>query len=128
MWTRVNFTIGGQVVEAEFDDTPTARALVEAMPYSTSGNYWGSEFYFQMPVKLKAEATAREVVEPGAVAFWVEGSCLCLFWGPTPVSRGSECRAASDVNVVGRVRNREVLSQLQGRDVTVEWMESGERK
>jgi hypothetical protein len=120
MRTLVRFTIGDQAVEADFDDTPTSQALLEAMPYTTSGNYWGAEFYFQMPVKLKADTTAREVVEPGAVAFWVEGSCLCLFWGPTPVSRGSECRAASDVNVVGRVRNLEMLPALKGREVTVE--------
>ena len=120
MRTLVKFTIGDHAVEADFDDTPTAQVLLEAMPYTTSGNYWGSEFYFRMPVKLKADATAREVVEPGAVAFWVEGSFLCLFCGPTPVSRGSECRAASDVNVVGRVRNPEALPAWRGHEVTVE--------
>ncbi len=120
MRTNVRFTIGDEVVETEFDDTATARALLAAMPHSTSGNYWGEEFYFRMPVKLAADETAREVVEPGTVAFWVEGSCLCLFWGATPVSRSGECRAASDVNVIGRVRNPEVLSRLKERAVTVE--------
>jgi hypothetical protein len=60
------------------------------------------------------------VVEPGTVAYWPEGNCLCLFWGPTPASRSQECRAASKVNLVGRVLNPEVLAKLKGRRVRVE--------
>jgi hypothetical protein len=116
----VKFTIGEAVVEAVFEDTPTAKALLDAMPMETTGNYWGGEFYFSVPVKSKPDATAREVVEPGTIAFWTEGSCLCLFWGPTPVSKAGECRAASSVNVVGRVRDSQVLTKLKGRGVRVE--------
>lgn len=123
MRTTVRFTIGDQSVDADFDDTPAARELLAAMPYSTTGSYWGAEFYFKMPVKLKPDDTAREVVEPGTVAFWLEGACLCLFWGPTPVSRSAECRAASDVIVIGRVRNPQVLPKLKDRAVTVEAFE-----
>jgi len=120
MRTTVRFTIGELAVDTEFDDTPAARELLEAMPYSTLGGYWGAEFYFKMPVKLQPDDTAREVVESGTVAFWIEGSCLCLFWGATPVSRSGECRAASDVIVIGRIRNPEVLPKLKDRAVTVE--------
>ncbi|MBL8175862.1 MAG: hypothetical protein JNK48_14395 [Bryobacterales bacterium] len=126
MPAHVRFTIGGVVVDAEFDGTAAARALLDAMPYTAIGNYWGREFYFKMPVSLKEDETAREVVQPGTVAFWVEGSCLCLFWGATPVSRSNECRAASAVNVIGRVLNPEVLETLKGRDVTVEALPTGE--
>ena len=31
------------------------------------------------------------------------GMEFCIFWGPTPASIGDEPRAASDVNVFGRV-------------------------
>lgn len=117
---RVRFLIGELNVEAEFDDTPTARALLAALPLESSGSYWGGEFYFPVPVRAKADATAREVVEPGTVAYWVEGSCLCLFWGPTPVSRAGECRAASAVNIVGKVCNPEALEALKGRKVRLE--------
>lgn len=117
---NVKITIGEHVIHAEFDSTETAKKLVGAMPFESSGSYWGGELYFWVPVKAAADKTAREVVEPGTVAFWVEGSCLCLFWGPTPVSRGGECRAASDVNVVGRVLNVEALPKLKGRKVKVE--------
>lgn len=116
---KVTITVGGTAVECEFSDTETARKIIAALPLEGSGSYWGGEFYFSIPVKAKADATAREAVDPGTVAFWVEGSCLCLFWGATPVSEKGECRAASAVNVVGRVLNPEVLPRLKGRDFRV---------
>jgi len=117
---RVNFTIADFVVEAELNASETARRILEALPIESSGSYWGGEFYFSVPVKAPAEKDARDVVEPATVAYWPEGACLCIFWGPTPVSQGDECRAASDVNLVGRVLNPEVLPRLKGRKVRVE--------
>jgi hypothetical protein len=117
---RVKFTIGEIVIEAEFNDSHTARKLCEALPIDSSGSYWGGEFYFSVPVKAQAEKDAQEVVEPGTVAYWPQGACLCLFWGPTPASQGEECRAASPVNLVGRVLNPEALPKLKGRKVRVE--------
>ena len=116
----VTFKIGEIEVRSEWNDSETARSLQEALPIESSGNYWGGEFYFEVPVKAPAEKTAREVVDPGTVAYWPEGHCLCIFWGPTPVSEGGECRAASKVNLVGRVLNPEVLPKLKGRRVRVQ--------
>ena len=45
-------------------------------------------------------------VEVGDVAYWPPGRALCIFWGPTPASRGPEPRAASPVNVFGKVQDR----------------------
>ena len=118
--SRVNFTIGETEVQSEFNDSETARKIFEALPISSSGNYWGGEFYFPAPVEAPRAEDACEVVEPGTVAYWPDGSCLCIFWGPTPASQGSECRAASRVNIVGRVLNAEVLPALKGRRVRVE--------
>jgi hypothetical protein len=116
---RISFSIGDVSIESEFNDTETARRIVGALPIQASGSYWGGEFYFPIPVNAPAEKTAREVVEPGTIAFWPAGSCLCNFWGPTPASHGEECRAASEVNLVGRVLNPEVLPRLKGRKVSV---------
>jgi hypothetical protein len=117
---RVNLTIGDTVVAAEFNTSQTARRILEALPLESSGSYWGGEFYFSIPVKTPAEPDAREVVDPGTVAYWPAGACLCIFWGATPASQSSECRAASEVNLVGRVLNPEVLPKLKGRKVRVE--------
>lgn len=122
---RVELKIGDSVVQAEFNQTATAEAILKALPIESTGNYWGSEFYFPIPVKLGPTPDDQEVVDPGTVAYWPAGSCLCVFWGPTPASEGSECRAASPVTIVGKVLNPEVLPGLKGRKVRVERVAEG---
>lgn len=116
----VNLRVGEIELRSEWNDSPTAELLYEALPLSASGSYWGGEIYFDVAVNAPAEPDATDVVEPGTIAYWPAGPCLCVFWGPTPASVGGECRAASDVNIVGRVLNPEVLPDLRGRDVRVE--------
>ncbi len=38
----------------------------------------------------------------GDIAYWPQGRCLCVFFGPTPASRGPAPVPASPVAVVGR--------------------------
>jgi hypothetical protein len=92
----------GEVV-AELADTPTANAVVAALPAKSRANTWGEEVYFTLPADVKLEAGAREVVDPGTVCYWVQGGSLALPYGPTPVSRGNECRLVTKVNVLGKV-------------------------
>ncbi|MGP3980689.1 cyclophilin-like fold protein [Streptomyces sp. KR80] len=88
---------------ATLDDTPTATALHAALPIDATANTWGEEVYFDTGLTLDLEAGARQVVDPGTVAFWTEGNALALPYGPTPISRGEECRLASPCNVLGRI-------------------------
>ena len=90
----------GEIV-ARLDDTPTTQALIAAIPFEASASTWGEEVYFSTPVTAKLEADAREVVEPGTVCFWVQGSALALPYGPTPVSHAEECRLVTQVNILG---------------------------
>jgi hypothetical protein len=43
------------------------------------------------------------VVDAGELGYWPVGHAFCIFWGPTPASRGEEIRANSPVNVFGRL-------------------------
>lgn len=107
-------------------DTPTARALWEALPFSSTACRWGKEVYFRTPLALEEEPTAREVVDVGEVGYWPPGQALCLFFGPTPISRGQEIRAASPVNIVGQVEGEVALLERirEGDPVAVErWEE-----
>ncbi|MBM3395128.1 MAG: hypothetical protein FJY37_10925 [Betaproteobacteria bacterium] len=101
--TKIRISWPGGSVTATLNDTVNAQAVVAVLPCESEANTWGEEVYFDMPVSMRLEATAREVVEPGTVCFWVQGSALALPYGPTPVSRGNECRLVTKVNVLGSI-------------------------
>ncbi len=93
----------GGAITLELRDTPTAKAVLAALPCQASANTWGEEVYFELPVKAVLEPDAQQVVEPGTVCFWVEGSALALPYGRTPASKGTESRLVTRCNVVGKV-------------------------
>ncbi|MDQ0386704.1 hypothetical protein J2S54_003524 [Streptomyces sp. DSM 42143] len=102
---------------AVLDDTPTAQALAKALPITAAAHTWGEEVYFDTGVSVSRETDARQVVEPGTVAFWTDGDALALPYGPTPISRGAECRLASPCNVLGRLDgNPRLLATVRDGD------------
>jgi hypothetical protein len=103
MSKRIKILIGNSVVEGELNDSPTATLIWEALPIEGKGSRWGEEIYFAIPVEAGIDDSAREVVERGDLGYWPQGHALCIFFGPTPVSRGDEIRPASPVNLVGKV-------------------------
>lgn len=90
-------------VSAVLNDSATADALWDALPVTGRVQTWGDEIYFSIPVDAPQGEDAQATVDKGAVAYWPPGGALCLFWGPTPMSRGDEIRPASAVNVVGAI-------------------------
>ncbi|MET8765385.1 cyclophilin-like fold protein [Streptomyces sp. NPDC004658] len=102
MQIRISWPAGN--VTATLDaTTPTAQALAKALPLASTARTWGEEVYFDTGVSVSRETDARQIVEPGTVAFWTDGDALALPYGPTPISRGEECRLASPCNVLGSV-------------------------
>jgi len=103
MEKKIRIKAGPVTAQAVLNDSPTAGKIWEALPIEASGDTWGDEIYFGIPVKAPLEKDAKEVVEVGDLGFWPPGHAFCIFFGPTPVSRGSEVRPASAVNAVGRI-------------------------
>ena len=99
---RIKITAGEVEVSAVLHSTGTADLVWSSLPIEASGSTWGDEIYFRTPIEAREE-DAREVVDMGDVGFWPPGQALCLFFGPTPASRGDEIRPASPVNVLGRI-------------------------
>ncbi|HXZ92242.1 MAG TPA: cyclophilin-like fold protein [Burkholderiales bacterium] len=100
---RLRITAGRTTVEVALDDTPTAEALVEALPFESRAQTWGEELYFEAPVNANLEPGARQIVEPGTVCFWVEGAALALPYGPTPISTDGKPRLVTRCNLLGRI-------------------------
>jgi hypothetical protein len=103
MANRIRIRAGKVVAEAELTDKPTAGKVWEALPIEGRANTWGDEIYFSIPVKAGGEPDAQAEMEVGGLGYWPPGSAFCIFFGPTPASRGSEPRAASPVNLLGKV-------------------------
>ena len=121
MPTRIRIRAGEVAVEAELDDSATARAILAALPLESNGNRWGEEVYFTIPVEHGPE-NATSDVDVGDIGYWPPGKALAIFFGPTPMSEGEKPVPASDVNPVGRVLgDATVLGQVpDGARVTVE--------
>ena len=120
-YARIRIAWRKSSLAATLDDTPTARALVAALPVNARAQTWGEEVYFEIPVKAALERDARQVVPPGAVCFWVEGTALALPWGRTPISEGEESKLVSPCNVLGRIDGdpRKLASVRGGDTITV---------
>ena len=100
---NIQITSGDVTVEAQLYDTPTGKAIAEALPIDGTVNRWGGEIFFTIPVSVALDAASRDELEPGELGYWPTGNAFCIFFGATPASQGDECRAASNVNVFGRV-------------------------
>jgi hypothetical protein len=103
MGKKIRILISDLRVEAELNESRTSQMIWEALPLEAKINLWGEEIYFSIPVETGLEVGSREVVSAGELGYWPTGHALCIFFGPTPASRGDEIRAASAVNVIGKV-------------------------
>lgn len=109
------------ILKAQLFDTPTGRSIWEALPVTARVMTWGDEFYFGIPAEAELEVEAEAVVEIGALAYWPTMPAFCVFFGPTPVSHGQEARAASPVNVFGKLLevDRDILRSIQDGDEVI---------
>ncbi|MGE5509346.1 MAG: cyclophilin-like fold protein [Chitinophagales bacterium] len=99
---RIRITAGDVSGVAELNETKTAGAIRAALPIEARANTWGDEIYFSIPVKLGGE-NGRAEVAVGDLGYWPPGNAFCIFFGPTPASVDREPRAASPVNVFGKL-------------------------
>ncbi|OGW51444.1 MAG: hypothetical protein A2Y81_07470 [Nitrospirae bacterium RBG_13_43_8] len=113
MPTFVKIKIETFELSAELNDSVTATKLLSLLPLKFPMSRWGDEYYGDCGIKTVLSQDSRDIMEVGELAVWPAGNALCIFFGPTPASRGNEPRAVSPVNPVGRLLDSpEALKKL----------------
>jgi hypothetical protein len=114
-------------VEAELNDSPTAKIIISKLPIEALAQRWGGEIYFSIPVTAGLESGSREVLEAGELGFWPTGNAFCVFFGPTPASQGDEIRAASAVNIIGKMESdwAKLWNVSSGSSIVIKVAEDG---
>lgn len=105
----LEFPAMGEKVEIELDgsNSPrTVRAIVDSLPLTMTIERWGDELYSEATQVRVAEENARSEVSLFDVAYWPQGSALCFFYGPTPISKAGKILPYSPVNIVGRIKSK----------------------
>ena len=124
MPTNIVITAGSIRLEAELNDTFTAKAISNILPITAAANTWGDEIYFSMPITLELE-NGQEVVDLGDLGYWPPGGAFCIFYGLTPASQGDEIRPASAVTIIGKVQGDvTALKQTRVERVVIEAAEA----
>jgi hypothetical protein len=101
----IKITMGDVEVKAQLNNSKTAKLIRKALPIKAIARRWGEEIYFPIGVKAKLEKNSRDIVGAGELGYWPEGDAFCMFFGLTPASQGNEIRAASAVNIIGKMKS-----------------------
>ena len=107
---NIKITTGKIQIQAQLNDNSTAKSIFQALPIKAKAQRWGGEIYFEIPVTADLENDSRDVLEPGELGFWPTGNAFCIFFGPTPASKAGEIRAASAVNILGKITTDDLSS------------------
>ena len=113
---KIRIDIAGNVFAVELKETPTAKALLEKLPFTSTAQTWGEEVYFSTPVSAQLEPGAQQVVEPGTVCFWTQGDSIALPFGRTPISTDQRPKLANPCNVLGVLTNHSLLKNVKAGD------------
>ena len=100
---KIRIETGDISLVAELNGSDTAISIYNMLPLSGMANTWGDEVYFTIPFHINQASDARQEVGIGDLGFWPVGDAFCIFFGPTPVSTDQRPRAASPVNILGRI-------------------------
>jgi uncharacterized protein len=114
----IKFTDSGKAAHIELDDSQspkTVKAILDNLPIEVKINRWGDELYTDKTPIVAEEENAQSVVNELDVAYWPEGNALCLFYGPTPISKShDQILPYSPVNIVGKIVPKEdILDEIK---------------
>ena len=99
---QIAFHLPGGEVAAQTLDLPEIDTLLQQLPVTSTGHVWGEEIYFEITHPIPTGKKTKSV-SIGDIAYWEEGKSVCIFFGPTPVSRSSRPEPYVPVFRIGSV-------------------------
>ena len=104
----------------DLHNTENAMQIWEACPIKSIINTWGNEIYFDTKINTIIDKTAKNIINKGEIAFWVEGASIAIGFGPTPISKGNEIRLVTNANIIGvTVDNLSALSIVNSGEIVI---------
>ena len=116
---NINFKFSSYTINIKLRSTKTAIAIKNILPFKTIVKTWGEEIYFEIPIEedLDLENDAKDIINVGEIAYWIEGKCIAIGYGKTPISKGNEIKLAARTNIWGDANlNVEKLKNIKDGD------------
>ena len=105
MQKKIKIEFLNNFIIVELDNTDTAKEIWDACPINSVTNTWGKEIYFETGIKVVKEKSAKDIINLGEIAFWVEGSSIAIGFGATPISKVDEIRLVTKANIIGKTKS-----------------------
>ena len=96
------FQIGEKEITGILNTGQTSQIIYSVLPVEEMVHLWGKEVYFYVPIKIPLE-NGSDTVEIGDIAYWPDGPAICIFFGPTPISKENEIKPYSSVSIIGKI-------------------------
>ena len=107
-------------ISVDLHNTETANIIWEACPIKSNVNIWGDEIYFDIKINTVKDETAKDIINKGEIAFWVEGSSIAIGFGATPISQGNEIRLVTHANIIGETNDDlSLLSMVNPGEIVI---------
>jgi len=122
---RIRISLRNISLEGELFETPCGKEIMKILPIEGQAKRWGDEIYFEIPLSYPLDETATIKVKSGHIGYWPPGRALAIFFGPTPLSSSEDPVPASEVNLVGRIKEGEKVLKVvkEGEKIRIECLD-----
>ena len=119
---NINLKFSSYTINIKLRSNKTASAIKNILPFKSIVKTWGEEIYFEIPIEesLDLENDAKDIINIGEIAYWIEGKCIAIGYGKTPISKGNEIKLAARTNIWGNaLLNIKELNKIKDGDEVV---------
>lgn len=120
--STINLKFPNFTINIKLRSTNTANVIKNNLPFKSIVKTWGEEIYFETPIEenLDLENDAKDIINIGEIAYWIEGKCIAIGYGKTPISKGNEIKLAARTNIWGDANlNVEKLKNIKDGDEVI---------